>query len=756
MTAEKHKLEFGGKKSLVVVITALMIGTGFLAFAPGTARADAPILAEQYAGPSPVSETGQFNAYSNWTHVNDPGPPVHLVTTAELYFQPEGQPGCSGTPMGPMMPPMFLGGIWLALWQNLVPNTMADWAGPGTYNVTMRAQDNGPPPNPPTWSACSPAIQIIVTGPDTTPPMVGMHGLTPPPTSDPMFTVNPASTTTVLQYTVTDEMTGGTDITDAEYFYCAEVTPGVPCGPDPSWIDDAGSKPDEPLPLDPWWPLPPPPPQTWDTRTRLFLNTTVDVSLWTPGTYWFYIHGADCGQDAVCEGGLPTSDDNWGDFQNGAQEGRSWYEISLVVSTGGNNPPILNWTAEPGYIADGVDPDSGDTSTLFEFRIDYRDADDDPPSSIQVHIDKPCGVPMVGSPFAMTEVNPLDLVYSDGKLYNFTTMLITGNYEHYFTASDGIDPATGAPTVPCTAGPTVTGGVTPPAPPPNLWVERSNPDMIVHWDAVAGADSYNVYRSMDRHAPFSLWTQTTGVMTNSWTHLGAYGDTNNWYYIARALNTTGGESTNSTMGVKLHKDFGTPSGTPGRNVYWISLPYVSMFTDMTASDLVMEIEGSMGAPSMINGVCKWNPATQNAMVLLYAGGRWRGNDFTIRAGDGICLNSINPAWTWVINGTDTRMNLDFIYNIILGNVNWISMPYTNSYQSASEIVRDIEGSMVTPPTRITVVAMWDPAAQALVKFEWTGAAWTGTDFTVDSGDGLYLDILSTFTWQPDLITPSVP
>jgi hypothetical protein len=91
----------------------------------------------------------------------------------------------------------------------------------------------------------------------------------------------------------------------------------------------------------------------------------------------------------------------------------------------------------------------------------------------------------------------------------------------------------------------------------------------------------------------------------------------------------------------------------------------------------------------------------------------------------------------------------------MSNINWISLPYTTSYQTASDIVMDIEGSLVNPPTKVTALALWDPVAQDIIKYEWTGAAWTGIDFPITPGDGYYFDILSNFGWIPDLITPAV-
>jgi hypothetical protein len=420
-----------------------------------------------------------------------------------------------------------------------------------------------------------------------------------------------------------------------------------------------------------------------------------------------------------------------------------------------NNAPTLDWTGDVGYLDNGVDPDTGTISTMFEYRVEYTDADDDPPTAgyPELYINKPCGADYSG-PWAMTEVDPGDTTYTDGKDYYYATTLPVTTpplYGYYFVATDGSDWATGTPTN-CKDGPEVPGGGTPPAAPPNLWVERSDPNIIVHWDTVTGADSYNAYRSMDRFAAFpSGWTLAS-EMTNSWTHAGAYGDTNTWFYVVRADNTTNGESTNSTMGVKLHKDLGTPYSV-GRNIYWISLPYDSIYTK--ASDIVMDIEGSMGAPSMINAVCKWNPTTQNTKLFIYAK-RWRGQDFPISPGDGICINSINANWDWIITGTDASEMLGFTYNVGKGNINWISLPYTTDYKSASEIVMDIEGSLITTPTKINVVAMWDPVTQAVMRFFWSGTDWTGTDFAIAPGEGYYLEITSTFTWTPDLVTPTVP
>jgi hypothetical protein len=115
----------------------------------------------------------------------------------------------------------------------------------------------------------------------------------------------------------------------------------------------------------------------------------------------------------------------------------------------GNTAPTLDWTGELNYVTDGLDPESGVVAvTTFTYRVEYTDADNDAPTSVEVYIEQPQGTPVGGSPFAMTEVDPLDVTYTDGKLYTYATTLpaVATDYVYKFNASDGTDWATGAPT----------------------------------------------------------------------------------------------------------------------------------------------------------------------------------------------------------------------------------------------------------------------------------------------------------------------
>ncbi|MDD5686659.1 MAG: T9SS type A sorting domain-containing protein [Elusimicrobia bacterium] len=131
-----------------------------------------------------------------------------------------------------------------------------------------------------------------------------------------------------------------------------------------------------------------------------------------------------------------------------AYEGAYIDDVDLVAGNNLNNP-VLSWTDETSYTSDGLDPEMGNTSTTFVYRVKYSDADNDAPRSgfPKVHIKKG-GTEISGSPFPMTAVDPADTTYTDGKLYTYSkTLSIGNNYTYNFESYDGWNAsATGIPT----------------------------------------------------------------------------------------------------------------------------------------------------------------------------------------------------------------------------------------------------------------------------------------------------------------------
>jgi len=285
--------------------------------------------------------------------------------------------------------------------------------------------------------------------------------------------------------------------------------------------------------------------------------------------------------------------------------------------------------------------------------------------------------------------------------------------------------------------------------PRNLVVGRTPPnDITLSWDISPGATEYRIYESQDRFAAWP-WTLLGTSGTIQYTHGGALTDGITHYYIVRAFDGLT-ETGNSSMGAKIELSF-TQSGNPNlTDINWLSLPYNSIYT--TASDIANEL-----TDAKIKAVGKWNPAKQRAIMYTFAKSKWKGPDFTISPGEGVFIAGLQQNFNWVITGTDLEPTLNFVhypkYNKF---INWISVPYTGIYDSASSIVLDIEGSTMTPPAKIVEVGKWNPATQTSERYYWDGGAWIGTDFTVDPGDGIYLQIISDFGWPITLITPSVP
>jgi len=284
---------------------------------------------------------------------------------------------------------------------------------------------------------------------------------------------------------------------------------------------------------------------------------------------------------------------------------------------------------------------------------------------------------------------------------------------------------------------TTTAGA--PSAPGGLQITRVQPSTIrLSWNAVSGANLYRVYESIDRFAAFPWGVLgTTPSTTFDASHLT---DGLTHYYIVRA-ERSGIESANSTMAVKIAKSIGYSSTKA--NIYWFSLPYRSSYTK--ASDISTELTSTR-----ISVVAKWDPAKQSPTLWYYLRGKWRGTDFTITAGNGLYVGSVS-AFSWVIVGTDGPVSLSFTLNSgPKKNVNWISMPYTGTYSKASDIANELTSS------KVVEIGLWNPTTQTTVRFYWTGSAWAGTDFTFNPGDGIYITIASSFTWQPKLITPEVP
>ncbi|MFH1835468.1 MAG: hypothetical protein ABH851_04700, partial [Methanobacteriota archaeon] len=90
------------------------------------------------------------------------------------------------------------------------------------------------------------------------------------------------------------------------------------------------------------------------------------------------------------------------------------------TTCGGDVPPTLT--------DQGVSPTQGTSSTLFNFTVNYTDADNNPPFDINICIGTMC--------FEMEEADSSDTTYTDGKVYYWNGTLKSRSYNISFFAVD--------------------------------------------------------------------------------------------------------------------------------------------------------------------------------------------------------------------------------------------------------------------------------------------------------------------------------
>jgi hypothetical protein len=113
----------------------------------------------------------------------------------------------------------------------------------------------------------------------------------------------------------------------------------------------------------------------------------------------------------------------------------------------------LSYSSESGYGFDGLNPETGTTSTTFIYKVVYTNSDNQAPSSIMIHIDGDItGIALSLDTSAAAALQDGD--YTNGEQYSYMTTLSVGSHDYYFTASDGVEAAS-LPLAGTLSGPTV-------------------------------------------------------------------------------------------------------------------------------------------------------------------------------------------------------------------------------------------------------------------------------------------------------------
>ena len=133
--------------------------------------------------------------------------------------------------------------------------------------------------------------------------------------------------------------------------------------------------------------------------------------------------------------------------------------FEIDVNKVSSNTPTLAWTGETNYTTDGLHPETGYSYTDFAFRVQYTDADNDGPSTIQVWVDRNGDGDYLDSDEKInlsvaSDAAPTkrDGTYTNGEVFSSTINITygpsTSNCSYRFYANDGTSNATGTPTTP--------------------------------------------------------------------------------------------------------------------------------------------------------------------------------------------------------------------------------------------------------------------------------------------------------------------
>jgi len=155
------------------------------------------------------------------------------------------------------------------------------------------------------------------------------------------------------------------------------------------------------------------------------------------GNYWSNF-------DEPSEGCSDINGDNFCDAPHiftGGQDNLPWTtENGWLAHLPENSPPTLSFPETEPYAGDGIDPNTGDTSTQFTFRVIYTDADNDPPSFINTFLFGHATTTIPMSVDTTAEPALHDGNYANGEQYIATGKReIVGTHYYTFLASDGND-----------------------------------------------------------------------------------------------------------------------------------------------------------------------------------------------------------------------------------------------------------------------------------------------------------------------------
>lgn len=296
--------------------------------------------------------------------------------------------------------------------------------------------------------------------------------------------------------------------------------------------------------------------------------------------------------------------------------------------------------------------------------------------------------------------------------------------------------------------------------PDGLTVKENGTDVMLNWSDMTGYDGYNVYQTSNINDEFPDEWERYNTSDSNWTHEDALSNNTDHFYLVRGVKD-GIQGNITSIGYKVDIELKYNSDLD-ETWNWISLPYDERDHNedghYTALDIVEDIDEDAGV-EVVNKIAKWNASTsQRSPIMRYNEtlGAWNtSDDFSLAMGDAVALN-VTSNQTWTLTGVERSSNIT--ENLIsTDQKHFLSIPYTimdlnrDGSVTASDIVADIEGGLgLGRNETIHSVNLWNDSIQGEDSeyFYTSNEGWSGENFVIDRGDGIYLRLNSNLSWTP--------
>ena len=299
--------------------------------------------------------------------------------------------------------------------------------------------------------------------------------------------------------------------------------------------------------------------------------------------------------------------------------------------------------------------------------------------------------------------------------------------------------------------------VTPPLAPTKLRASKDGDDVYLSWskvtkDIAGNVETVSMYRIF--RGPTADFVPDRSGLSNQigTTSKSTYEDDDaldtaaDYYYRVTTVDAAGNQSpAHSNLAYKRRHPLPFHSGIS--NIYWLSIPYQTIYS--SANGVARELnEGSTGP---VTKVLRWEIGAQSPASWVYLGGKWVGSNFSLVPGQAVGVTITRDLNAVLVGAHEDNSTVRLTHNPGPASLNWVAVPVHSPHQMAFNLVQDMNNGYA--PSVVTRITRLNPDSQTYQTYQWSGSAWTGTNFVVLPGEAFGVEVGVTADWAPDTIQP---